>query len=478
METLHPGSYLIEVKGEVPVEGLSTSTGAFVGTAQKGEIGKAHLVTSWSQFVSLYGSFDDNSYLAYAVRGFFENGGTRAFISRVVKTDNGVNASNPASVTVGPQATPHVEFTAITDGTWGDSLSVEIASVTSSSTFNLFVKENGAVVEKFEGTHLSLLEDINSKYISALVFDEDAVPVAGSYRLVGGDNGILGIQGSDYIGDAAKKTGIYAFDGKPINLVAIPGITDVSVVKSLESYVDGRKDCFAIVEVPFAKGVMDAVKYKTVDANLSSPNLALYYPWLVISDPIGVGANPTKVVPPSGHIMGVFARTDNERGVFKTPAGVDAVVRGAIGLENTVEDADQDLLNPIGVNCVRSFAGQGIIVWGGRTAQQNGEFRYISARRSAIYVGQSIVASSRWAVFENNDDVLWSKLRTSIEGFLRGFWRQGGLKGKDESQAFFVQVDESTTTQEDIDAGKVYANYGLAVQKPAEFVVFRASLRK
>lgn len=479
METLHPGLYLQEIKGEVPVEGESTSTGAFVGTAQKGEIGKANLVTSWAEFVKLYGGFDVNSYLAYAVRGFFENGGTRAFISRVVKSDNGINASKSATVSIGG-VTPYLEVSAKTDGTWGNDLSVEIAnvSITTPKTFDFYVKEKGVVVEQFLKTTLDNLELVASEYVAILTIDGAVAPVAGVSQLATGDNGILGIIGTDYIGDAVRKTGLHAFNGEKINLIAVPGITDSAVAKSIESYVDGRKDCFAILEVPMAKTALEAKAYKTTEANLSSPNVALYYSWGKISDPIGVGTNPTKLVPPSGHIMGVFARTDNDRGVYKAPAGVDAVVRGFIGLERSVGDAEQDILNPEGVNCIRAFAGEGIILWGARTTQTNGDFTYIPVRRSLIFINQSILGSTRWAVFEPNDTKLWGKLKTAIEGFLRGFWNAGGLKGNTEEQAFFVQVDDSTTSQADIALGKVNAHYGVSPQKPAEFIVFKVSLRK
>lgn len=479
METLYPGQYLQEVKGQVPVEGVSTSTAGFVGTAVKGEIGKANLVTSWSQFVSLYGGFDNNSYLAYAVRGFFENGGKRAFISRVVKTDNGVNSSQASSVEIGG-VNPYLEVSAITDGTWGDDLSVEIASIDNLAipqTFDFIVKNAGSVVETFNGMTLDSLEEISSKYVTVLTIDGEVAPVAGVYELNGGNNGILGIQGTDYLGNVTAKTGIYAFDSVSINLLAVPGITDASIVKSIESYVDGRNDCFAILEVPMASSATEAKTYKNTQANLSSPNVAVYYGWILANDPIGVGTNPTKYLPPSGHIAGVYARTDNERGVYKSPAGTDAVVRGAIGLDVNIGNEEQGLLNPDGINVIRAFAGGGIVLWGARTAQVNGQFKYVSLRRSMLFINESILSSTRWAVFEPNDSVLWNKLQISIEGFLRGFWSAGGLTGATEEEAFFVQVNEETTTPDDIANGRVFANYGVAGQKPGEFIIFRPSLR-
>ena len=478
METLHPGLYLQEIKGEVPIEGVSTSVGAFVGTAVKGDIGKSNIVTSWTDFVSKYGGFDVNSYLAYAVKGFFENGGSRAYISRVVKTNGGVKTSKKSSASVGGES-PYLLLEAKTDGTDGDKYVGIISNVNEDSKrFDLSVEYEGNVVEVVKGVTIGELESQVLKHIDATAILDDATPIAGRYKFEGGDNGIVGITGLDYVGDEVKKTGIFAFGKDRINMLAVPGITDVAVHKAISDYVDNRKDCIAILETPMNLDVVTAKDYKLKEANLSSPNVAIFYPWGNVSDPIGFGNNPTKLVPPSGHIMGVYARTDAERGVFKAPAGVDAKVRGFLSLEVNVEDEEQDLLNPIGVNAIRSFEGEGIIIWGARSTQPDGEYRYISVRRTLLYINQSVLSSTRWAVFEPNDRVLWGKVKTAIENFLRGFWQSGGLKGKDESEAFFVQVDENTTSQDEIDLGKLNAHYGVSPQKPAEFIVFKVSLRK
>lgn len=476
METLHPGLYLQEVKGEAPIEGVSTSVGAFVGTAIKGEIGKANLVTSWNDFVSKYGSYDVNSYLAYAVRGFFDNGGTKAFISRVVKTTGGVKASKKSSAEVGG-VTPYLLVEAKTDGTDGDNYFGQIVNVDAvAKTFDFLIFYKGDLVESMIGTTLAELDNAQLEHVLVNTLVEDGTPVQEDFKLENGDNGIVGITALDYVGDEVAKTGIYAFGKEKINLLAVPGITDVAVHTAISDYVDKRGDAFAILEVPLGKSVIDAQKYKLTEANLSSPNVAIYYSWISVSDPIGVGNAPTKMIPPSGHIMGVYARTDAERGVFKAPAGTDAKVRGALGLEINVEDVEQDLLNPHGINSIRAFDGEGIILWGARTTQPGGQFRYVNVRRSLLFINQSILASTRWAVFENNDTVLWGKIKTAIETFLRGFWNAGGLKGVSEGEAFFVVCDDTTTTKADVELGKLYAHYGVSPQRPAEFIIFKVSI--
>lgn len=486
METLHPGLYMQEIPGEKPIEGVSTSTGAFVGVAERGVIGESRLVTNWQQFVQEYGSYIENSYLAYAVRGFFENGGTRAFISRAVHYQNQggtfVKTSAKATKEVNGADGSTLAFIvdALTDGTWGNDVETEILNYVD-GTFDFAIFEDGVLKEKYEKLTLVTLDDeVNSatKLAKITVIDEDIELANGKHKLAGGLDGVLDITGTDYVGDPALKNGLYAFDNDAINLVAIPGITDVAVIAGLTSYVELRQDCSAIVEVPFGRTPQTARKFKQEEANIASKRINLFYSWIKVADPIGVGKNPTKWIPPSGHLMGIYARTDNSRGVWKAPAGLEAVVRGAIGLEYNVNDAEQDTLNPIGVNCIRSFAGEGIIVWGSRTCSSDPEWKYISVRRSVDYIEQSILAGTRWAVFEPNDEVLWDKLKTSNEAFLRSFWNSGGLRGAQEADAFFVQCDATTTTADDIDNGRVYCNIGVCPQKPAEFIVFRLSLRK
>ena len=486
METLHPGIYLQEIPGENPIEGVSTSTGAFVGVTERGPIGKSGFVTSWKDFQKQYGGYLEDSYLPYAVRGFFENGGTRAFISRVVHFENNsgtfVKTSSPASYDLeATGGTVIGTFDAFSDGTWGNDVEVEITAGKETGQVNVLVYEDSVLVEKFENIPYAELDDtINagSTLIKYTSLDETVAVPVGKFRLAGGTDGLEDLTSNDYIGDEALLNGLHAFDNDPINIVAIPGITDVATHIGIMTYVEKRKDCTAIIEAPFGLKPLDAVEYANVTANIASARMAIFYSWIQVSDPIGVGKNPTKYIPPSGHIMGIYARTDNTRGVWKAPAGLEAVVRGAIGLEYNVNDAEQDMMNPEGVNAIRSFEGEGIIVWGSRTRASLAEWKYIAVRRSADYVGQSILAGTRWAVFEPNDQVLWGKITNVVSAFLRNYWRAGGLRGTTEKEAFFVECNSTTTTPDDIDVGRLYCNVGICPQKPAEFIIFRLSLMK
>jgi phage tail sheath protein FI len=201
---------------------------------------------------------------------------------------------------------------------------------------------------------------------------------------------------------------------------------------------------------------------------------ALYYPWIEISNPLSTGkADATIVVPPCGHMGGIWARTDDTRGVWKAPA--NEVVRGALSVATDITKAEQGLLNPVGVNCIRPFGTRGIRVWGARTLSSNTDWTYINVRRLFNMIETTIMDGTQFAVFEPNDARLWGGLSRTVRSFLRGLWRDGALFGSTEEQAFFVKCDEETNPPESIDQGRVIIEVGISPVKPAEFVIFRIS---
>jgi phage tail sheath protein FI len=200
---------------------------------------------------------------------------------------------------------------------------------------------------------------------------------------------------------------------------------------------------------------------------------AVYFPWIYAVDLIGTGRNPRILLPPSGFIAGIYARTDNSRGVFKAPAGTEAGVAGALAPLTVVSDTEQDQLNPIMVNVIRSVPGSGLVVWGTRTIGSDASWRYIPVRRMAIFLRVSIYYGIQWAVFEPNDEPLWASLRLNIRAFMMTQFRAGAFQGAKPDEAFFVKCDSSTTTQQDIDNGVVNILVGFAPLKPAEFVVLK-----
>jgi len=248
-------------------------------------------------------------------------------------------------------------------------------------------------------------------------------PLAAAYSVSGGSDGAAAVDVDDFKGDEVDRTGLHALDGLAVNLLALPGRNEVSYLSALVAYVDKRGDCMALLDGPGApndnfsvnaqeaKAFVDALPFR-------SKNAAMFYPWGKMSDPVGVGRAPTRFVAPSGVVAGIFARTDNNRGVWKAPAGIDAVVTGALGLQYDLTDAEQDTLNPIGLNCFRAFPGTGIVLWGSRCLTADAEWRYIPVRRTALFLMESLKIGMKWAVFEPNDTELWDRIRTNIYSFM------------------------------------------------------------
>ncbi len=286
---------------------------------------------------------------------------------------------------------------------------------------------------------------------------------------VGGSNGSTpkpdAYLGSD--GGPGKRTGLQAFlENSSVSIMLIPGVTAPEVQAGLIGFCENRANCFAILDAPLElKKPNDLANFRDM---YDSTYAAMYHPWLQMYD---AGAKRSDYFPPSGAMAGIYARCDNERGVHKAPA--NEVVRGCTGLSCNYNTAEQDILNPIGVNLIRAFPGRGIRVWGARTISSNGLWKYINVRRLFIYVEESIRSNTNWVVFEPNSEVLWGRVRRTIETFLATCWRDGALAGTSPDQAFYVECGPTTMTQDDIDNGRLICEIGIAPVKPAEFVIFR-----
>ena len=286
----------------------------------------------------------------------------------------------------------------------------------------------------------------------------------------GSDGNIGGTKASDYMGSdngPGKRTGIQAFlENAQVSIMAVPGVTDSDVQLALVAHCENTKSRFAVLDIPLdKKKVGDVLDHRNM---FDTSYAALYHPWLEVFDPL---ARKSSYMPPSGAMAGIYARTDTERGVQKAPA--NEVVRGCTGLSCPYNEGEQDILNPQGVNLIRSFTGRGIRVWGARTASSNPLWKYINVRRLFIFVEESLKANTNWVVFEPNSEALWGRVQRTIELFLSSMWRSGALAGTSPGEAFFVNIGRSTMTQDDIDNGRLICNIGIAPVKPAEFVIFR-----
>lgn len=265
-------------------------------------------------------------------------------------------------------------------------------------------------------------------------------------------------------------------DKEDVSLIAVPGIGSAALVGAGMNYCANRSlsDCFFIGDMTQTDDTVEEAKNFRNAITPKNSYGAIYAPWVQMLDPTGRSSTPT-LAPPSGFVAGLYAKTDGQRGVWKAAAGTSAALGGSVGLAVNLTDTQQGNLNPLNVNVIRQFAGSGIVLWGARTVTSDPAWNYIPVRRMAIFLRVSIYRGIQWAVFEPNDEDLWSSLRLSIGSFMMNLFRQGAFQGATAAQAFFVKCDNETTTQADIDAGVVNVLVGFAPLKPAEFVVVKIS---
>jgi phage tail sheath protein FI len=349
VEYRYPGVYVEEISsGSHPIEGVSTSTAGFVGVS-----GRGPLLGPLTSFVEFEQAVTSNAggNLALALRGFFDNGGQRCFVSQIAPVD-------------------------------------------------------------------------------------------------------------------PLDSGLGAFDGHDVSVVCCPEDVSAGNAAAMTRHCEARKDRVCVLQA-----AQTVVPVATHRPSVQSSYAAYYHPWLEVPS---LDRASKVMVPPCGHIAGVYAKTDTERGVWKAPA--NEVLVGVTGLSQEFNEADSEALNVTGVDVIRKFAAQGIRVWGARTTSPHSEWKYVNVRRLFIYVEQSLYRGLQWVVFEPNDAASWIAVRTSIENFLRGLWRAGGLQGTKPDEAFFVKCDRDTMTQDDIDNGRLICVIGIAPVKPAEFVLLRVGI--
>jgi phage tail sheath protein FI len=564
-EYLAPGVFVEETSFRAKsIEGVSTSTTGFVGPTRRGPVAKPdasgrpplvpEVLTSFLEFQRVYGGLEDlmfgtttrTNYLAHAVRAYFDNGGARLFVARVIgstaataatddlagsgvkfvarsagKAGNGViqvtGHAEPATlaglsrapagsiVRTGAKLTPptFTYFARATDGTWKDSSStaigdaatvdpkgVEIVTLTVVTTDGDGLQKtyDGIGVDpahpRFIGNVLSpkptrksdQLEQLFAISLPATVPDPltllSALTSATSFTLKDGTDGAAPIA-TDYGAALDVLQGI-----EDISIVAAPGSSAddsirLGVHNQLISHCEQRRSYrIAVLDTRQVSTVGDA---RDDRAPLDSTYAALYTPWVIVDNPLNKPGDETRArelaLPPSGAVCGVYARTDIARGVFKAPA--NEVVLGALRYDLEINFAQQETLNPIGVNCLRSFPNRGNRVWGARTISSDPEWKYVNVRRYFNYLERSIDVGTQWAVFEPNNERLWANIRETISDFLVSEWRTGALLGTSAKEAFFVRCDRSTMDQNDLDNGRLVCLIGVAVVKPAEFVIFR-----
>ncbi len=494
---LSPGVYMEEVSsGSKPIEGVGTAVAAFVGFAEEGPINEPVLVTNWTQFSKTFGGFVEGTYLAHAVYNYFLGGGGVAYVVRIGANDDGGEAELPNAAAALPATEgdrPAFTVKALAPGADGDRITVEVADASepSDDTIKLIVKAAGQPDEVFDNVTLSKGPNsvatkvkADSKLISIQETRGASAPARVKVELTGGSLPVkVEVAPNDYIGDSADRTGFAGLEAiDEITMLAVPdlmaayqqGIVDIEGVKAVQlamiAHCELMANRVAILDTPSGLNAQEVKAWRNEVTGYDSKYAAMYYPWVKVMDPVlGKGI----FIPPSGSIAGIWARNDDTRGVHKAPA--NEVVRGALSLEIQLTKGEHDQLNPDGVNCLRSFPGQGIRVWGARTLSSDPEWRYLNIRRLFNFVESSILGGTNWVVFEPNDPKLWDAVTRTVTMFLRRVWRDGALFGRTQAEAFFVKCDEENNPPENRDAGILTVEIGIAPVKPAEFVVFRIS---
>jgi len=503
---LSPGVYVEEVdSGPRPIEGVGTAVAAFVGYASDGPVQQPTLVTNWTQFVNAFGGFMPGGYLAHAVYGYFLNGGGSCYVVRLPGPEAGAEARAVARAVLPGKADPALESLIITalDPASSSEIGIEVRGPGEGEPedqFTLVARRSGTE-ETFENVTLrrgrglrNVVETVNRE--SRLIRIEERetarslaerAPAPGTYSLVMPEVRAVAarpLSPAAVVGDAPSRSGIGGLEAvDEITMVCVPdlmglyqaGRLDLEGLKAVQlamlAHCEQMKDRFAVLDCPPGLSPQQMLEWRQNTAGYDSKYGAVYYPWIRVANPLGNGAGV--MVPPSGYIAGVYARTDTERGVHKAPA--NEIVRGALSLEVQITKGEQDLLNPVGINCIRAFPGRGIRIWGGRTLSSDAAWRYINVRRLFNFIEESIEEGTQWVVFEPNDMELWSLIRRDITAFLTRVWRDGALFGATPQEAFYVKCDEELNTPEIRDAGQVIIEIGLAPVKPAEFVIFRIS---
>jgi phage tail sheath protein FI len=516
----YPGVYIEEIPSGVrTITGVATSITAFLGKALRGPTDAPITITSFGDFERIFGGLHRDFTLGYAVRDFFVNGGSQAIIVRLYKP-----VASKASKAV--FEVPSLKLEAASEGAWGmqvraradkkplnDPNLAAVAQrlgVAPADLFDLTVRDGGTgLIETFinlttkesarRADRVLKAESSLVRVASGVTLPSDTSPIAHTGALADNDVWTSDTKSTPaktgasdeavnsapldlaaYKGSQSDKTGLYQLEKADLfNLLCIlpdarGGDTPDDVYKEALGYCVKRR-AMLVVDPKNAWTVSTVTGVSSILNGDAARNAAIYFPRIKQADPKLDGQIDT--FPPCGMIAGVMARTDSQRGVWKAPAGIDASLNGVAGLQVEMTDAENGLLNPLGINCLRAFPVFGRVVWGARTLRgadaAADEYKYVPVRRVALFIEESLYRGTQWVVFEPNDEPLWAQIRLNVGAFMQNLFRQGAFQGRTPREAYFVKCDKETTTQNDINLGIVNIVVGFAPLKPAEFVVIK-----
>jgi phage tail sheath protein FI len=516
----YPGVYIEEIPSGIrTVTGVATSVTAFLGRTQRGPVNEPVTITSYRDYERVFGGLWLDSTVSFAIYDFFKNGGSQAVIVRLFRkpTKTATDGTTTILSGVAEFTLDSLSLTARNPGVWATNLLIsvdytdrttdvaaEIAKglgVTTSDLFNLnitYFASSGTTTERF--VNLTIKDNLrrvdrvleqSSKFVRVAAAKDgspvipSAVPAASKVDTTTGELGVRAATGTALDSEALTSTD---YDFTPLdktdtlNLLCIPpdsrsGDTANAVYSNALTYCVKRR-AILLVDPPAAWTSKSPSDIKTTDLGLSGTaarNAAVYYPRVRKPNPLR--GDLIEEFVPCGIVAGVISRTDTQRGVWKSPAGIDAALYGVDTITPKLTDSDSGILNPVGVNCLRTFPAAGQVIWGARTLRGadalGDEYKYLSVRRLALFLEESVYRGSQWAVFEPNDEPLWAQLRLNLGTFMQNLFRQGAFQGSSPREAYFVKCDKETTTAADVQAGVVNIVIGFAPLRPAEFVVIK-----
>lgn len=502
-----PGIFVQEVPVSQAVQFVDNGSacGAFIGALSTGPVGAPVLVRSWSQFVQTFGDINDAYNTSWAVYNFFSNGGNQAYVCRIV--GSGSATSSVVLTDSSQSALSTLLVKAINAGSWGNTLSVQVINSGAAGRFGLYVYQtvgsSSVLVEQFVDLSMNSTDPryapsyINSQSGTIYVVDQHSASVSPNnnpaadgtqHALTGGLDGSTPAR-ADYqavytafdpiqnplVFNVPQAAYTYSSGGSGTDRT-----TSLYLTGDVVKYAATRTDAFVVADFPSGLTVSDAKTYASdlksqYAAATAGGIVAMYYPWIAIPDPGKASRSATRLQAPGASAIGQFLATDSRRGVFKAPAGYTNRISLAVSVQSALANTDLDTLNTgtEPVNAIRQIPGSGMVIMGARTMDNTTGNRYINVRRSIMYLKTELEQRSNFALFENNDAILWSRLRTSLSTFLRGYWQQGGLRGTSPSEAFYVICDGSNNSDADIQNGLVNITIGVAIEYPAEFIVIQ-----
>lgn len=463
-----PGVYVESVSSVVSADdSLSTGIGGFIGIAERGPAIPT-LISSWQEYIDTFARdmdspFLSNASLAFAVYGFFQNGGKRCYVQRAVG-DGAVQSSATVSYTPkgGGEAITLFTLKAIEGGAWGNKLSCEFESLRPTRIFTLTIKYNGNTVETFKTNWAGLASAIATSRFVVLTGSMGDEPQLAS-------NQELKI-GSAFTGGADSYNHLnleYWKAGGMIERLNYITVTDEVVAANMEDaffeLIAQRKETVLII-------CSDRGFLPDEALGIPPERVIAYYPFVNVSDPLNSGA--LREVSPVGHVMGVFARIAQERGIWKAPAGTECTLKGVVSV---AEPVDVGALRNERVNAIIYKPNYGVVIWGAVTQAFNNDMAYVTDVLLDCYIKSAIDTALQPAVFEPNNSALWIRVKADIESILDTLWRAGGLAGSEASQAYYVKCDEELNPESVRDAGELRVEVGYARNRPAEFIIVKVA---